>query len=277
VSIDPLSAAISFLIYLAIFFPLERLLAMHRQRILRPALITDLCFLFGNFLLWTPLIVLLLMGMSSWIDGLPLAELRDAFRSQPFWLRLAEGILLSDLALYWFHRLCHGVGWLWRFHSVHHTAECVDWIAAYREHPLDNLLTRAVENLPLLVLGFPMDAIAGFVAFRGLWALFIHSNIDASPGPLRFLLGSPRLHHWHHEAGSGRTNFGNLNPLMDLLFGTYHDPGHAPERYGVAGEPRRGYLALIARPLVPDRLWLRGEAKNGQAQATAAAMPTMHA
>ncbi len=275
-SIDPLSAAISFLIYLAIFFPLERLTAMHHQRILRPALMTDLCFLFGNFLLWTPLIVLLLVAMSTWIGGLPLAIVRDAFRSQPLWLRLAEGILLSDLCLYWFHRLSHRVGWLWRFHRVHHTAESIDWIAAYREHPIDNLLTRAVENLPLLLLGFPMDAIAGFVVFRGLWALFIHSNIAVSPGPLRFLLGSPLLHHWHHEIGSGRSNFGNLNPLMDILFGTFHDTSCPPEHYGVSGEPRRGYLALIVIPMVPEQMRLRWSARTGQGQEAASPLDTVH-
>jgi sterol desaturase/sphingolipid hydroxylase (fatty acid hydroxylase superfamily) len=249
VNVHPTAAVLSFLIFAAIFVPLERLRAMRPRRLLRPALATDLLFLFGNFLLWTPLILVALLAMIHAIDLLPLAWLRVPFAAQPWWLQAIEGILLCDLGTYWFHRASHRVGALWRIHRVHHTAETVDWIAAYREHPLDNLLTRAVENLPLLLLGFPMPTIAGFVVFRGLWALFIHANTDLSPGPLRFLLGAPRLHHWHHEIEAGaRCNFANLDPLMDLLFGTYWDPGHDPQRYGIAGEQPRGYVGLIVRP-----------------------------
>jgi sterol desaturase/sphingolipid hydroxylase (fatty acid hydroxylase superfamily) len=251
ISIDPIMSLVSFLVYLALFFPLEHLIAMHQRRVLRPAIFTDLCFLFGHFLLWTPVTVVLLLGVIELIELLPLMTARLAFVSQPFWLQVIEAILLSDVLSYWYHRLCHHANWLWRFHSVHHSTESMDWIAAYREHPLDNLLTRIVENLPLLLLDFPLAGMAGFVAFRGLWTLFIHSNIDVSPGILRFVLGSPRLHHWHHAISPGQCNFSNLNPLIDCLFGTYHDPGVNPERYGIAGEPRRSYLALIVRPLLP--------------------------
>src|SRR5262249_38358398 len=141
---------------------------------------------------------------------------------------------------------------LWRFHRVHHTAEHLDWIAAYREHPLDNLLTRVTENLPLMLLGFPLETLAGFAAFRGLWALYIHSNCALTPGPLRFLLGAPRLHHAHHAVEhGGRVNFANLSPLMDLAFGTYHDPGRFPSRYGLGAPVEHAYVSQLAAPLVP--------------------------
>jgi sterol desaturase/sphingolipid hydroxylase (fatty acid hydroxylase superfamily) len=147
---------------------------------------------------------------------------------------------------------------LWRFHRVHHTAEHLDWLAAHREHPLDNLWTRTIENLPLLLLGFPLVTIAGFVVFRGLWAVFIHSNCTLTPGPLRFLIGAPRLHHWHHAIdGGGRVNFANLSPLMDLCFGTYHDPGHFPGRLGIDEPHQRGYVSALLEPLVPVRSSLR--------------------
>ena len=94
-------------------------------------------------------------------------------------------MVLSDAAVYWAHRWQHNNKFLWRFHRVHHTAERMDWLAAHREHPLDNLYTRTVENLPLLLLGFPMATIAGFAVFRGMWAVFIHCNTTLSPGLLR--------------------------------------------------------------------------------------------
>ncbi len=264
---DPTALAIGFIATAAIFVPLERCWALRRQPLLRPALGTDLLFMVSTAVLWTPPIVVALVAMAALVDRLPLAPLQRAFAALPFALQVVAAVLVSDLAIYWFHRASHRVGWLWRFHRVHHTAEHVDWVAAYREHPVDNLLTRAVENLPLMLLGFPLEAIAGFVVFRGLWALFIHANVALSPGPLRFLLGSPRLHHWHHEAASGgRCNYANLDPLMDLLFGTYRDPGHAPTRYGIVGESPRGWLAHIVAPLRPstgDRLEPVASAMDG--------------
>ena len=43
----------------------------------------------------------------------------------------------------------------------HHTSKRLDWMAAYREHPLDNIYTRTIENVPALILGFPIEIIAG--------------------------------------------------------------------------------------------------------------------
>ena len=53
-------------------------------------------------------------------------------------------------------------------------------------------------------------------------------------GPLAYIIGSPRLHHWHHDKHLNKgCNFANLSPLMDLMFGTYYDPGKEPEEYGI--------------------------------------------
>ena len=251
-----LSASLSFVVYAAIFVPLERVLAIHQYRWFRRGLRTDLLFLFANFLVWTPLVGLALVSLYAAVQLLPLAWLQDPVATMPYWLQAVIALLISDCAIYWFHRASHGLPLLWRFHRVHHSAESVDWVAAYREHPVDNLLTRCVENLPLFLLGLPLPMLAGFIAFRGLWALFIHSNVALCPGVLRYVLGSPRLHHWHHECEQGaHSNFANLNPLMDLIFGTYYDPGSYPERYGISGERRRSYWYWLLEPLglVPRR------------------------
>lgn len=78
-----------------------------------------------------------------------------------------------------------------------------------------------MENLPFALLSVPLDWLLPFATFRGLWAVYIQSNVQLSPGPLGDLLGAPEFHHVHHECEkSGRKNFANLNPLMDWLFGT---------------------------------------------------------
>lgn len=242
--------ALSFALLFAVFTPLERLMPGHRSPLLRREWGTDLLFFLGQYLLWNAPVVAALVWLHAGIDGLPFAALRHEFAALPFWLQFVLGIAISDACIYWAHRLSHRSALLWRFHRVHHTAEHVDWLAAHREHPVDNLYTRLVENVPLLLLGFPLTAIAGFAVFRGMWALYIHSNTSLDPGPLRVLLGAPRLHHWHHEVEhSGRVNFANLSPLMDLLFGTYHDPGAMPTRYGIPDRIPHGWLEQMIEPL----------------------------
>lgn len=253
-----------------VFLPLERLFPAQRLRVLRERTGTDLLFLVGQYFVWTAPVVFALAFVHRHVEGLPLRSVRDAVAELPFALQMLLAILLCDLAIYWVHRASHRFEILWRFHRVHHTAERLDWIAAYREHPVDNLVTRLTENLPLMLLGFPFEALAGFAVFRGLWAIYIHSNCALSPGPLRFVLGAPRLHHAHHAVEhGGRVNFANLNPLMDLAFGTYLDPGRFPERYGLGTRVEHAYALQLAAPLLPARWitlwtarWRRREARS---------------
>ena len=99
-----------------------------------------------------------------------------------------------------------------------------------------------------------LNTIAGFVTFRGLWALFIHSNTNIRFGFLEVLLGSPHLHHWHHELDKrGLCNYANLSPLMDLAFGTYYNPPGRPQKYGTAEPVRQAWFWQLIDPLLPRR------------------------
>jgi len=249
-----LAPVFAFAFLLAIFLPLEKLFPAHEQRVIRKEWSTDLLFFLGQYLLWTAPVVATLTLLVVHTGNLPLNSLRASFASQPFWLQCLEVVLLCDLGIYWAHRWSHSNRFLWRFHRVHHTAERIDWLAAHREHPLDNLFTRFVENFPAILLGFPLEALVGFAAFRGMWAIYIHSNVSLTPGPLRYLLGAPRLHHWHHEINQhSRVNFANLSPLMDLAFGTYHDPGVMPEQYGIRERVSHDYHRQLLDPFMPKR------------------------
>jgi sterol desaturase/sphingolipid hydroxylase (fatty acid hydroxylase superfamily) len=249
-----LTTGLSFLFLLLVFWPLERSFpAQAGQRFFRPAWFTDLCFLLGQFLLWGGLVLWLLEHVRHWLDGVVPGDLRQAVATQPWWLQAVEVVVLSDFSIYWGHRLQHRVGWLWRFHAVHHSAEHLDWLAAYREHPIDTVYTVGVINLPALVLGFPVETLAGFIAFRGLWAIYIHANVRLPLGPLRLLVGAPELHHWHHDRDRAAGNYANLSPLMDVLFGTYRCPAREPERLGLNEPTPRTYLGHMLRPLLPRR------------------------
>ncbi len=235
-----------------VFCPLEWAFAARSVDFLkRPGLALDATFLLGNYLVWGGLSVAALEWLADHLGGLPLSTLRRAFGAQPLWAQAVELVLLSDLSIYWFHRACHAWPPLWRIHRVHHTAEHLDWVAAHREHPLDGFSSQLVLNLPALALGFRVELIGTFFVFRGLWSVFIHSNVRVPLGPLRWLLGAPEVHAWHHAKHPGRVmNFANVAPWCDLLFGTYHCPSvHETWALGVDEPVRETYAALLLDPL----------------------------
>jgi sterol desaturase/sphingolipid hydroxylase (fatty acid hydroxylase superfamily) len=249
-----LSVGFSFLFLFLVFRPLELCFpARPGQRFFRPAWFTDLCFFLGQYLVWSGAVFWLLSHFGGWLQGIIPEHFRIPVAAQPWWLQAIEVVLLSDFCVYWGHRLQHNAGFLWRFHSIHHTSEHLDWLAAHREHPIDTVYTMGLVNLPAFILGFPIETLAGLIAFRGIWAIYIHSNVRLPIGPLRVLIGAPELHHWHHDKARFAGNYANISPLMDVLFGTYRCPGHEPESFGIEGQARRGYVGLLAQPFRPSR------------------------
>ncbi len=249
-----ISAGLSFCFLVLVFRPLELAFpAKPGQRFFRPDWFTDLCFFLGQYLLWGGLVLWVLSHFSYMLNDIVPEGFRRAVASQSWWLQAIEVVLLSDFLIYWGHRLQHRVGFLWRFHAVHHSAEHLDWLAAHREHPLDSIYTVGLINLPAFIIGFPLETLAGFIAFRGIWAIYIHSNVRLRIGPLRMLVGSPELHHWHHDRDRDAGNYANISPLMDILFGTYRCPDREPEHFGLH-EPAPGtYLSHMLQPLLPRK------------------------
>jgi sterol desaturase/sphingolipid hydroxylase (fatty acid hydroxylase superfamily) len=243
-----LVAAVNLGLLALVFVPLERIFPARRgQPALRPEWRVDLAFFLGGYLLFAGLTLAVLQAVHL---ALPDMSITTWSEDLPLWARAALALFLGDLLTYWFHRACHTYEFLWRFHAVHHSAEHLDFLAAHREHPLDGVVTQLCINLPGMLLGLPFAALGGLIAFRGLWAIFIHSNVRLPLGPLRVLFGAPELHHWHHaRVPVTRHNFANLAPYLDVLFGTYHRP-QGPETYplGLTDPWPRRYLAQLARP-----------------------------
>ncbi len=247
-----LGAGISLIFLSLVFIPLEKVFpAKPGQKIFRKQWLLDLCYFFGQYLLWSGLVLFLLQHFSNWLDQIIPASFRDKIQLQPTWLQITEVIFFSDLVIYWGHRLQHKVDFLWRFHKVHHSAETLDWLAAHREHPLDSIYTIGLINLPAFVMGFNLEVLSFVIAFRGIWAIYIHSNVRLPIGKLKILIGSPELHHWHHDKERDRGNYANISPLMDLLFGTYVCPPQEPAALGIKEPISKTYLGQMLRPLIP--------------------------
>jgi sterol desaturase/sphingolipid hydroxylase (fatty acid hydroxylase superfamily) len=239
-----------------VFIPMEKVFpAKKGQKIFRKNWILDLCFFLGQYLLWSGLVLWVLNYFSFWLDDIIPQSFRTTLQKQPVWLQAIEVLVFSDLLIYWGHRVQHKVDFLWRFHKVHHSTEHLDWLAAHREHPLDSIYTIGIINLPAFILGFDLNALAAIVAFRGIWAIYIHSNVRIPIGPLKLLIGSPELHHWHHDIERDAGNYANISPLMDLLFGTYVCPPKEPDQFGIKEDFPKNYFGQMIKPLFPDSIW----------------------
>jgi len=246
-----IATGLTFVLLALIFRPLELAFPAKRgQKFLRPQWWLDLCFFLGQNLFWTSAVFYVLVRFSAWLDQCMPYGFHHAVAMQPWWIQAVEVVILSDFFIYWGHRLQHNWNFLWRFHSIHHSAEHLDWLAAHREHPLDTIYTVGLINLPAFIFGFPLETIAGLIAFRGIWAVYIHSNVRLPIGPLRAIIGAPELHHWHHDRSRDAGNYANISPLMDLLFGTYVNPDHEPAEFGITEKTPGNYIGQLLHPFV---------------------------
>jgi sterol desaturase/sphingolipid hydroxylase (fatty acid hydroxylase superfamily) len=240
-----------------IFVPLERLFALHReQKVFRPGWANDLIFLFFNgILIKLGLIAVVVATIIVAEKTLP-ASFQDAVGGLPFWVQLPTVILLSDLGFYWTHRMFHAVPWLWRFHSIHHSIEELDWLAAARVHPVDQILTKGVSLIPVFALGFSEWAIGVYAVLYQWQSVLIHANVRIRFGPLRLLFASPEFHHWHHsnDRVARDTNFAGQLSFLDALFGTMHLPrGQMPSTYGLDRPMPQRYVPELLYPFIGDK------------------------
>lgn len=234
-----------------IFIPLERLLAARPQKLLRPQWSNDLLYVFVNGLVIRIVLLLMVALVLAASRALVPGAIVAAVSSQPLWLQLAELILLADLAFYAVHRLFHSVPALWRIHQVHHSIEEMDWLAAARVHPVDQILTKGASLIPCFALGFSPWAIAAWAGIYHWHSLLLHANVRLGWGRLGKVIASPNFHHWHHcrDREAWDRNFAGQLALWDWLFGTFHLPGNrTAESFGIAEAVPASYAAQLLHP-----------------------------
>ena len=243
------------LLTIVVFVPLERLFAIRpQQHVFRAGWQMDSLYLLINPFLSSLGINALLFGallITSWL--IP-RQFQSWVASMPFWIQFPALLILSDLVIYFMHRLCHAVPWLWKFHAVHHSSEELDWLASYRVHPIDQILIRGVSLIPLFAFGFSGSAVVTYIFLYQWQSLLIHSNVKFEIGPFARIFASPRFHHWHHanHLEALNKNFAAQLSILDVLFGTLHLPGREmPQYYGTDTPVPRRYLGQIAFPFVP--------------------------
>ena len=183
--------------------------------------------------------------------------LRGAVGSQPVVLQFLEIMFLTDLVQYWVHRIFHRVPFLWKFHSIHHSAQTMDWLASSRMHFVEIVLLRGCTVIPMYILGFSQPALYTYLVFVFFLSALVHSNLRVNFGWLGRVLVTPRFHHWHHgiEKEAIDVNFAVHFPFLDRLFGTYYMPadGRWPSGYGISYPIPQGFLRQFVYPFVRER------------------------
>jgi sterol desaturase/sphingolipid hydroxylase (fatty acid hydroxylase superfamily) len=154
------------------------------------------------------------------------------------------GYLCLTFVYYWWHRWRHEVGWLWRLHQMHHSAQRIEVLTSFYKHPLeifsDCLLT---STILFMLLGLGARAAMVAVLLSGLGELFYHWNYK-TPRWLGYFFQRPESHCVHHEEGVHHFNYSDL-PLWDILFGTFKNPDAWEGRCGLGAENENRVLELL--------------------------------
>ncbi len=259
---DVMKLAIWLVLLAAIFIPLERFWALHRQRVARKAIGVDLVYYFLNSMLPAVLLSVPFAVLAWGIHRVVPNPIQTFGANLPAGWRFAAALVVGEFGCYWGHRWMHEIPALWRIHAVHHSAEEIDWLVNTRAHPLDLVITRIAGFIPLYALGLaqptqnPADPVSIAVILTGtIWQFFIHANVRWRFGWLEFFFATPAFHHWHHTRYDHiNRNYATMLPWMDWLFGTYYLPADKwPDRYGISDKMPDDLAGQLLHPLHRDR------------------------
>jgi sterol desaturase/sphingolipid hydroxylase (fatty acid hydroxylase superfamily) len=237
--------------WLTLFFVAERLLPAAPRP---PMAGTSRLARNGGLLAVNIVVSVLVVGPATALAVAHAAEWRPGWWSG--WTGLLLDLVLLDFLIYWWHRANHEVGFLWRFHEVHHLDRFLDTSSALRFHAGEVLLSAGARAVIILVLGFPLTSVLVFEALLLMAAIFHHSNLRLPPlfeSLLSRLVITPSIHWVHHHRVRRDTdsNYGTVFSFWDPLFGTRSRSPRTP-RMDI-GVERREELSLVGLLLRPFR------------------------
>ena len=168
-------------------------------------------------------------------------------------IQLVFALIISEFGLYWFHRGCHEIPLLWRFHSIHHNPQRLYWFNATRFHYVDVTLLQVFGIVPLLILGAEAKIIALVTIFSTVHGFWQHVNAEQDQKILNYFFSGPELHRWHHNLKPeiANHNYGNNLIIWDHVFKTFYWPknnGEELKNVGVQGNLANNIKSMLLDP-----------------------------
>lgn len=166
--------------------------------------------------------------------------------------------LLDDFALWLAHYSFHRFGWLWIWHSTHHSDPDMDTSTGFRFHPVEVLVDQSIHLGLVYLLRPSITAVLATQFVEIAHNFWVHSN-TRFPDPLdrfvsRFLV-TPSFHRSHHaeDLKHQNANFGITLTLWDYIFKTFESPATNP-KVGLEGiSPQQTMSPIFALIQLPWR------------------------
>ncbi|EKJ9736458.1 sterol desaturase family protein [Enterobacter hormaechei] len=178
-------------------------------------------------------------------------------------------LLVFDFAVFLEHYLSHKVLFLWEFHEIHHIAEELNPLTAYRSHPVNQccfiLMVSLFSGTYSGIVGYFFDSSHAYILFAGqnvfmFILLFLGLNLQHSriflryPKVIRSIFISPAYHQLHHSSDKKHfdINFGFIFAFWDKIFKTQLQPSHEKNlTFGVNGEIYENYAGIKNSYITP--------------------------
>lgn len=147
------------------------------------------------------------------------------------WL-VASGVLLTDLAYYWIHRLMsHSVGkgrlkQYWRKkHAAHHSVAELDFMRGNQSSLVDTAFSQFQPSLIVIAWLTGMDLPATLAAYGLVLALQAtdHTSVTFNIGWLKYIFMDNHAHKLHHCKRGNLINHAAAFSFYDRLWGTYYE------------------------------------------------------
>jgi sterol desaturase/sphingolipid hydroxylase (fatty acid hydroxylase superfamily) len=187
----------------------------------------------------------------------------------------AASLILFDTGHYISHYIQHKVRFFWEYHKIHHAAEVLTPVTAFRVHPVESILDSVIQG-PLQALGLTVFYYlysreqTGIVQF-GLNVTFPlyylldslrHSHLWISFGPkVEHVLSSPAQHQIHHSTAPQHldTNFARYFSFLDWIGGTLYVPKSDEKlEFGLAEGPDPEFDSVRSLYWLPLKRSFRG-------------------
>jgi sterol desaturase/sphingolipid hydroxylase (fatty acid hydroxylase superfamily) len=157
---------------------------------------------------------------------LPFSMIKKSVISNKY-LHAFSFIFLYDFCYYFFHRLQHKWKPLWMIHKFHHTDSNMNVLTSHRTHFLERAIQVVIIVFPLyFILGYNIESLRLIFYFTLFFLFYSHINIQIPHYGLTKVFVGPSVHRVHHSKDKKEynSNFAQIFPLFDILFGTFHLP-----------------------------------------------------